>query len=84
MGMDLAANPAKSNPFRLARTKCAVTPAASLQFFPTVMCQEERPVPGLPLECIYYFVLNKWCVSAVCCTGVLFALEKKSSTWLKM
>lgn len=25
----------------------------------------------------YYFVLNKWCLSAVCCVRVLFFLEKK-------
>lgn len=48
MGMDLAANPAKSAPLGLARTKCAVTSAARSQLFPMVVCQEERPVPGLP------------------------------------
>lgn len=48
MGMDLAANPAKSAPLGPARTKRAVTSAARSQLFPAVVCQEERPVPGLP------------------------------------
>lgn len=48
MGTELGANPAKSAPLGLARTKRAVTSAARSQLFPMVVCQEERPVPGLP------------------------------------
>lgn len=47
-GGDGLASPAKSAPLGLVRTKCAGTSAARLQFFPTVLCQEERPVSGLP------------------------------------
>lgn len=64
MGMDLAVNPAKSAPLGLVRTKRAVTSATRLHFFPTVVSQEERPVPGLPSRTYLLFCFKQ--VVSIC------------------
>lgn len=83
-GGDGLAGPAKSAPLGLVRTKCAGTSAARLQIFRQCCARKKGLCLAYHLEHNYYFVSNKWCLSAVCCIRVLFSLEKNSSTWLEM